>query len=114
MRLVYSLPPCYQEYIAVQAISKRKAAEKPRIHHVLAQKFRHYKHQMCGVQNQLHLYPEELDVEIIYANKAVETESEFSVLFQVIDSDLIITEKSNLRIVQKDFSELSTVICFQL
>ena len=48
-------------------------------------------YQFCGVRNVLHLYPKALNVEMIYKNNKVITESDFSFLFQVIDIGLVET-----------------------
>ena len=48
-----------------------------------------YMYQFCGVRSHLHLYPEELNVEIIYKNHKMITESEFLLQFQVIDHGLV-------------------------
>ena len=47
------------------------------------------KYQFCGVRSQLHLYPEDLDVEVIYKNNKVISHSEFAFQFQVMDHGLV-------------------------
>ena len=80
------MPPCYHEFLAVQKghglpgiISGDKAQNVITDYH------------FCGVRNVLHLYPLAFNVEIIYKNNKVITESEFLFLFQVIDIGLVKT-----------------------
>ena len=47
------------------------------------------KYQFCGVRSQLHLYPEDLDVEVMYKNNKVISHSEFAFQFQVMDYGLV-------------------------
>ena len=52
--------------------------------------FKEYSHtNFVVLEVILHLYPEELNVEIIYKNNKVITESEFSLQFHVIDHGLV-------------------------
>ena len=48
-----------------------------------------YKYQFCGVRSQLYLYPEDLDVEVIYKNNKVISYSKFAFQFQVMDYGLV-------------------------
>ena len=61
-----------------------------------------YDHQFCGVHNKIQLYPKDLDVDIIYVNKAVESDSGFTILFQVLDYRLIKSDKTNFRFITDD------------
>ena len=56
--------------------------------------------QLCGVHNKIHLYPKTLDIDIIYVNKGVESESDFSVLFQIMDFKLVNSLKTNFRFIK--------------
>ena len=86
---MYALPPCYHEFLAVQKGHGLKGfiygdrSKNTKGRNVI------YKYQFCGVRSQLYLYPEDLNVEIIFENNKVITESEFSFQFQVIDHGLV-------------------------
>ena len=86
VNLVSALPPCYHEFLAVQ-----KRGLKGFIYGDKNTKGRNvlYKYQFCGVRSQLYLYPEDLDVEVIYENNKVISNSEFTFQFQVIDYGLV-------------------------
>ena len=56
-----------------------------------------YDYKLCGVHNKINLYPKYSDIAIIYVSKAVESESEFSVLFQVMDYRLKHSDKPNFQ-----------------
>ena len=56
-----------------------------------------YDYKLCGIHNKINLYPKDSNIDIIYVNKAVDSESEFSILFQVIDYRLINSDKTNFR-----------------
>ena len=87
INLVYSLPPCLYEFLAVQ----KGHGSSPFIHVRGITKMLHriYMYQFCGVRSQLHVYPEELNAEIIYKNHKMITESEFLLQFQIIDHGLV-------------------------
>ena len=81
------MPPCYHEFLAVQ-----KGHGSPGfIYGNKNTKGRNVinKYQFCGVRSQLHLYPEDLDVEVIYKNNKVISDSEFAFQFQVMDHGLV-------------------------
>ena len=84
---ISGLPPCYHEFLAVQeghgSPGMIYGDENTQSQNVIN------KYQFCGVRSQLHLYPEDLNVEIIFENNKVITESEFSFQFQVIDHGLV-------------------------
>ena len=87
VNLVYALPPCYHEFLAVQEghhlpgfIYGNKNTKGRNIIN---------KYQFCGVRNQLYLYPKNLDVGVIYKNNKVISESEFAFQFQVMDYGLV-------------------------
>ena len=61
-----------------------------------------YDYKLCGVHNKINLYPKDSDIDIIYLNKAVESESEFSVIFQIIDYRLINSDKTNFRLMRDE------------
>ena len=87
VNLVSALPPCYHELLVVQ-----KGHGLPGfIYGNKNTKGRNvlYKYQFCGVRSQLYLYPEDLDVEVIYENNKVISYSEFTFQFQVIDYGLV-------------------------
>ena len=81
------LPPCYHEFLAVQnghgspgfIYGNKKIKRRNVIN----------KYQFCGVRSQLHLYPKDLDLEVIYKNNKVITDSEFAFQFQVMDRGLV-------------------------
>ena len=84
---MYALPPCYHELLAVQKghglkgfIYGNKNTKSRNVIH---------KYQFCGVRSELYLYPEDLDVEVIYKNNNVITDSEFAFQFQVMDHGLV-------------------------
>ena len=56
-----------------------------------------YDYKLCGIHNKINLYPKDSNIDIIYVNKAVDSESEFSILFQVMDYRLINSDKTNFR-----------------
>lgn len=105
MSLVYSLPLCYFEFVTVKLdISKWKIYRELRKDYnygLIANPEEVFTHEsgFCGVRNMFHLYPEVLDLEIIYVSKAVESASEFSVTFQVMDSNLLKTVKTSFSFV---------------
>ena len=84
---MYALPPCYHEFLAVQKGHGLKGLiygnKNTKSRNVII------KYQFCGVQSQLHLYPEDLDVEVIYENNKVISNSEFAFQFQVMDYGLV-------------------------
>ena len=88
---MYALPPCYHEYLAVQ-----KRHGQPGIIYGDPSQNVINDYQFCGVRNVHHLYPWALDVEIIYKNNKVITDSVFSFLFQVIDIGLVETYTTNV------------------
>ena len=100
------MPPCYHEFLGVQ--------KRHRIPGIIygdqsQNIISHY--QFCGVRNVLHLYPWALDVEIIYKNNKVITESEFSFLFQVIDILLVETKTTNvIHIDRKVYDPMEIVV----
>ena len=59
-------------------------------------------HQLCGVHSKIHLYPKDLDIDIIYVNKAVESDSDFSVLFQIMDYRLMNSDITNFRFMRNE------------
>ena len=81
------MPPCYHEFLAVQEGHGLRGFiygnENTKSQNVIN------KYQFCGVRSQLHLYPEDLDVEVIYKNNKVITDSEFAFQFQVMDHGLV-------------------------
>ena len=112
---MYALPPCYHEFLAVQ-----KGQGLPGILYgdtTYTIKNTINKYQFCGVQSHLYLYPKDLNVEIIFENNKVITESEFSFQFQVIDHELVesITTEVMLYEPQQLFlaNTTLTVITFQ-
>ena len=84
---VSGLPPCYHEFLAVQKGHGLKGFiygnKNTKGHNVINN------YQFCGVRSQLHLYPEDLNVEVIYENNKVITDSEFAFQFQVMDHGLV-------------------------
>ena len=75
------------------------------------------------MRNVLHLYPKALNVEIIYKNNKVITESEFSFLFQVIDIGLVETVTTNVMHIDRKVNDpmellvahaTSTVVIFRI
>ena len=94
--LVHSLPPCYYEFMTVE---HAKAGHYYSDHTGIFGFFRAkmFDHQMCGFHSKIHFYPKDLDIDIIYVNKAVESDSDFSVLFQIMDNRLMISHKTNFR-----------------
>ena len=81
------MPPCYHESLAVQEGHGLPGI----VYGVTPYDFKNIigKYQFCGVQNQLHLYPQKSNVEILYKNNKVITDSEFSFQFQLIDYGLL-------------------------
>ena len=98
---MYALPPCYHELLAVQeghGLLTFLHEDKKKYYRNLIKVYNYrntkslqriFTYQFCGVRSHLHLYPEELNVEIIYKNNKVITESEFSLQFHVIDHELV-------------------------
>ena len=84
MNLVNALPPCYHEFLAVE-----KGQGLPGIYYGKNSKNRINKYQFCGVRSAVYLYPLILDVEVIYENNKVITDSKFAFLFQVVDYGLV-------------------------
>ena len=58
--------------------------------------------KLYGVHNKIYLYPKDFDIDIIYVNKAVESESDFSVFFQIMDFSLIKSDKTNFRFMKDE------------
>ena len=89
INLVSGLPPCYHEFLAVE----EGHGSKGFIHGDKSKNTKSWnvinRYQFCGVRSQLHLYPEDLDVEVIYENNKVITDSEFAFQFQVLDRGLV-------------------------
>ena len=79
------MPPCYHEFLAVQGghISREFIYAGVKSQNIIN------KYQFCGVRNQLHLYPKDLDLEVKYKNNKVITDSEFAFQFQVMDYGLV-------------------------
>ena len=81
------MPLCFSEFLAVQnghgSAGMIYGDKNTRHQHIIN------KYQFCGVRSQLYLYPGDLNVEIIFENNKVITESEFSFQFQVIDHWLV-------------------------
>ena len=61
-----------------------------------------YDYKLCGVHNKINLYPKDSNIDIIYVNKAVDSESEFSILFQIMDYRLINSNKTNFRFMRDE------------
>ena len=61
-----------------------------------------YNYKLCGVHNKVNLYPKVSDIDIIYVNKAVDSESEFSVLFQIMDYRLVYNHNTNFRFIRDE------------
>ena len=98
INLVYSIPHCYFEYIIVKKeINNRKHYREMRVRTMVAPDEEFFTHEkgFCGVQNHFHIFPEVMDLEIIYVTRGIESNSEFSVEFQVIDYQLIYTVLMN-------------------
>ena len=80
------MPLCYHEFLAVQKGHGSPGmiyGDNTQRQNVIN------KYQFCGVRSQLYLYPDDLNVEIIFENNKVITESDFSFQFQVIDHGLV-------------------------
>ena len=105
INLVYALPPCYREFLGVQ---KRHGIPGIVYGDQSQNIINHY--QFCGVRNVLHLYPWALDVEIIYKNNKVITESDFSFLFQVIDILLVKTETTNVIHIDRNVHDPTVIV----
>ena len=97
--LIYSLPPCYYEFIAVEDPPEWLLYKDHRKNVDEARKF---DYQLCGVHNRLYLYPKDPNIDIIYVNKQVESKSKFSVIFQVMDYKLLVSVKTNFRFLEDD------------
>ena len=61
-----------------------------------------FDYKFCGVHNKINLYPKDLDIDIIYVNKGVESEPDFYDVFQVMDYRLINSDKTNFRFMKDE------------
>ena len=89
VNLVSALPPCYHEFLAVQEAHGSPGfiyggrSKKTKGQNVI------YNYQFCGFRSQLYIYPQDVDVEVIFKNNKVITDSEFAFQFQVMDYGLV-------------------------
>ena len=115
VNLVYALPPCYHEFLAVQKGQRLPGILYGDTTYTIRNTINKY--QFCGVQSHIYLYPKDLNVEIIFENNKVITESEFSFQFQVIDCQPV--ESSTTKVLLYEPQQLFvanttfTVITFQ-
>ena len=98
--LVHSLPPCYYEFLGVDHSNRGLCIDYTGYPEFFEGKI--YNLQLCGVYNKIYLYSKDLDIDIIYVNKAVESESAFSVLFQIMDNNLVNSDKINFRFMRDE------------
>ena len=99
--LVHSLPPCYYEFLGVDH-SNTGIYYSDHTGYFGFYEARIYDLQLCGVHNKIHLYAQHFDIDIIYVNKGVESESDFSVLFQIMDYKLVNSDKTNFRFMRDE------------